>query len=64
LPSGGVTLKVYNILGREIQTLVNESLNPGTYEVIFDAGNFASGVYFYQLRAGNFIESKKMLLIK
>jgi hypothetical protein len=58
------TLKVYDILGREIQTLVNEKLNPGTYEVTFDGSNLASGIYFYQLKSGNFIETKKMLLIK
>ncbi len=57
-------LKIYDITGREIQTLVNENLNAGTYEVTFDGGNYASGVYFYQLRAGDFIVSKKMLMIK
>jgi hypothetical protein len=58
------TLKVYDILGREIQTLVNEKLHPGTYEVTFDGRNFASGIYFYQLKSGDFIETKKMLMIK
>jgi hypothetical protein len=61
---GLITLKIYDILGREIQTLVNEKLNPGTYEVTFDGSNLASGIYFYQLKSGNFIETKKMLLIK
>ncbi len=61
---GMVSLKVFDITGREIQTLVNEKLNPGTYEVTFDGSNFASGVYFYQLRSENFIETKKFVLLK
>ncbi|MFC2083522.1 hypothetical protein ACFLS9_00540 [Bacteroidota bacterium] len=73
-----VSLIVYDILGNEITTLVNESQNPGIYEVVFDAGKLVSGVYFYQLRvypaesgvypagsgAGNYIETKKMILMK
>jgi len=59
-----VVLKVYDILGKEIQTLINEKLNPGTYEVTFDGSNFASGVYFYQLRNGDFIDTKKLVLLK
>ena len=64
--AGGVltSLKIYDITGREIQTLVNEKLNPGSYEVTFDGSNFASGVYFYQLRTGDFIETKKLVLLK
>jgi len=64
--AGGVLtyLKIYDITGREIQTLVNEKLNPGTYEVTFDGSNFASGVYFYQLRSGDFINTKKFILLK
>ena len=61
---GQTFLSVYDITGREIQTLVNEKLNPGTYEVTFDGSNFASGVYFYQLRAGDFITTKKLVLLK
>ncbi len=61
---GQTFLSVYDISGREIQTLVNEKLNPGTYEVTFDGSNFASGVYFYQLRTGDFIETKKLVLLK
>ena len=57
-------LKIYDITGREIQTLVNEQLSPGSYEVTFDGTNFSSGIYFYQLNTGNFTETKKMLLIK
>jgi photosystem II stability/assembly factor-like uncharacterized protein len=65
-PSGNpyISLKIYDITGREIQSLVNEKLNPGTYEVTFDGSNFASGVYFYQLRAGDYVSSKKLILLK
>jgi hypothetical protein len=59
-----VSLKIYDITGREIKTLVNEYLNPGTYEVTFDGSNFASGVYFYELKTNNFVITKKMVLIK
>jgi hypothetical protein len=59
-----VSLKIYDITGREIQTLENEKLNPGTYEVTFDGSKFASGVYFYQLRSGEFVETKKLVLLK
>jgi hypothetical protein len=62
--SGMVTLKVYDITGREIQTLVKEKLNPGTYEVTFDCSNLASGVYFYQLKVGDYINTRKMILLK
>jgi len=64
--AGGVltSLKIYDITGRKIQTLVNEKLNPGTYEVTFDGSNFASGVYFYQLKAGEYTETKTMILLK
>jgi hypothetical protein len=59
-----VVLKVYDIMGREIQTLVNEKLQPGTYEVTLDGTNFPSGVYFYQLRTGEFVNTKKLILLK
>lgn len=61
---GLVNLKVYEITGREVQTLVNETLQPGSYEVTFDGSGLNSGVYFYQLTTGNFIETRKMILIK
>jgi hypothetical protein len=57
-------LKVYDILGTEITTLVNEQLPAGNYNLTFDAAELPSGIYFYQLRAGNFIQTKKMLLVK
>ncbi len=59
-----VLLKVYDILGKEVQTLVNESLQPGTYETSFDGSSLTSGVYFYKLITNEFTETKKMLLIK
>jgi hypothetical protein len=59
-----VRLKIYNVLGREIQTLVNEKLFPGTYEVTFNGGNLESGIYFYQLSSGYYTVTKKMVLIK
>jgi hypothetical protein len=59
-----VTLKVYDILGNEITTLVNEQKEPGYYEVEFNASQFASGVYIYRLISGQFVSTKKMLMIK
>jgi len=59
-----VTLKVFDVLGNEIATLVNEEKQPGTYEVEFDESELPSGIYFYQLHAGSFVETKKMILIK
>ena len=59
-----VTLKVYDILGKEITTLVNEQLNAGVYEISFDGSNLSSGIYFYQIRAGDFSETRKMLMVK
>ncbi|MFA5405076.1 MAG: M28 family peptidase [Ignavibacteria bacterium] len=58
------TLKIYDILGKEVATLVNEKLKAGTYEVTFEGSNLASGIYFYQLKTDNFIETKKLILIK
>jgi flagellar hook assembly protein FlgD len=57
-------IKIYDILGREVSTLVNEQLKPGTYEVNWDGSNFASGIYFYSLQTGKFSETKKMILMK
>jgi hypothetical protein len=59
-----VTLKVFNILGSEVATLVNENLTAGAYKFSFEARNLASGVYLYELKAGNFREIKKMNLLK
>ena len=62
--STDIQIKVYDILGREVVTLVNEKLRPGVYETEFNGDNFSSGVYFYLLRAGDYFESKKMILLK
>ena len=62
--SSFVTLKVYNVLGSEITILVKEEKPMGNYEVEFDGRGLPSGVYFYQLKAGNFIQTKKMVLMK
>ena len=59
-----VQLIIYNSLGQEIETLVNQTQEPGTYEVTFDGSNYASGVYFYRLTADSFSEIKKMILLK
>ncbi len=59
-----VVLKVYDVMGREVQTLVNESLKPGTYEVSFDGSALNSGVYFYKLITNGYTETRKMLLLK
>ncbi|OGU78796.1 MAG: hypothetical protein A2W11_03155 [Ignavibacteria bacterium RBG_16_35_7] len=62
--SSRVTLKIYDILGREVSTLVNEVRNAGNYEVNFNASGFASGMYIYTITAGDYRASKKMMLLK
>lgn len=62
--AGFVTLKIYNILGSEVITLINEQLKPGTYEVDWNTSNCPSGVYFYKLISGEFTDTKKMILIR
>ena len=65
IPKTSLTkLIVYDILGREIKTLVNEEKLPGNYEIEFNASDLSSGIYFYRLQTGNFIETKKMVLMK
>jgi len=59
-----VTLKVYDILGREVATLVNKEQKPGRYEVTFDSSDHSSGIYIYTIIAGKYIDGKKMLLLK
>ena len=61
---GLVRLTIYDVLGREVATLVNEQQSPGTYNVAWNASGFASGLYVYQLRTGDFAESRKMLFIR
>ena len=62
--SGFVTLKVYDMLGKEVATLVNENLSPGKYTVKFNGSNLSSGVYFYRMESGEFRDIKRMVLIK
>jgi hypothetical protein len=65
LPSSvPVVLKIYSVLGQEVETLVNEMQTPGNYKAHFDADRYATGIYFYSLRAGDFRQVKKMLLLK
>ena len=59
-----ITLKIYNVVGEVVETLVNENLTAGNYKIIWNAQNVPSGVYFYRLTAGNFKEFKKMMLLK
>ena len=59
-----MTLKIYDLLGREVATLVNEELRPGSYEVTWNAAGFPSGTYFYTLTSGEFTETKRLLLLK
>jgi len=59
-----VNLSVFNLLGQEVKTLVNEEKSPGEYEVRFDGSNLPSGIYFYRLVAGDFVKTMKMLLMK
>jgi hypothetical protein len=62
--AGFVSLKVFDMLGREVATLLNERRSAGSYEVTFNAANAASGIYFYRLDAGTFSQTKKMVLVK
>ncbi|PJB00282.1 MAG: hypothetical protein CO127_08830, partial [Ignavibacteria bacterium CG_4_9_14_3_um_filter_36_18] len=59
-----ILLKIYDVLGTEIATLVNEEKAQGEYVVEFDGSGLASGVYFYQLRAGSFVQTNKMVLMR
>jgi hypothetical protein len=67
--SGFTTLRIFDLFGKEIATLINENLNSGTYEVKFSTDelkdkSLASGIYFYQLKSGKYSEMKKMILLK
>lgn len=62
--SGNVKLKVYNSLGKEVQILINQKMNSGEYSVDFDGSNLSNGVYFYTLKVNEYLETKKMILIK
>ena len=62
--TSNVKLIIYDLLGREVTTLVNEELKPGTYEADWDGSNYSSGVYFYKIISEGFVETKKMVLMK
>ncbi len=62
--AGNVLLRVFDVLGREVEVIVNEFLKPGSYSVQFSGDNLPGGVYYYELRAGSFSETKRMLLVK
>ena len=69
VPSGhtsdNIVLKIYDVLGKEVATLVNENgMAAGSYDVEWNASNYSSGIYFYTLKAGNFMDTKKMILSK
>jgi hypothetical protein len=59
-----VDLKVYDILGKEVSTIISKKLNQGNHTCSFDAGNLSSGIYYYQLTAGDYQEVRKMILVK
>ena len=62
--SGNVKLIIYNSVGEEVATLVNEQKSAGSYNVDFNAVSLPSGIYFYQLRTGSFVGTKKMVIMK
>jgi len=62
--SNPVSLKIYDVLGNEVASLINEVQPAGNYEVTFDARSLSSGTYFYKLQAGSFVKTKKMVLLK
>jgi hypothetical protein len=62
--ASAVSLKVFDVLGREVATLVNERQEAGAYNIAFNAKTLSSGIYFYRLQAGNFVATKKMMLVK
>ena len=64
LRQASVKIVVYDVLGREISTLVNEYQSAGHYEVTFNAENLPSGIYYYTLKTNNYFETKKMILLK
>jgi len=59
-----VELKIYDMLGREVSTLVNEQQLPGNYEIVFNAEDISSGIYFYRLTSGSFSQVRKMIYMK
>lgn len=62
--TSNITIKIYDILGREVATLIDEEYQPGQYKIIFEAGQLASGLYVYRIQAGDFRETKKLMLLR
>ncbi len=62
--ASNVTLKVYNMLGEEVASIVNQAMNAGYHTVTFDGSKFTSGMYIYRITAGNFVQVKKMMMLK
>jgi hypothetical protein len=58
------SLRVYDMLGREVEVLTDDVFSPGEYKATFDGSNYASGIYFYRLVAGSFVQTRKMQLVK
>lgn len=59
-----VMLKLYNVRGMEVTTLIDEALTPGTHKVVFEANGLVSGIYFYRIQAGEFVQTKRLTLLK
>ncbi len=64
IKNGNVSIVVYDLLGREVETIVNQEMSPGRYKVDFNATNYASGMYIYKIVTGDFVDVKKMLIVK
>ena len=64
IKSGNVKIVLYDVLGREVKTIVNENAEPGKFKVVFNADNFASGLYFYKITSNDFTAVKKLLIVK
>jgi flagellar hook assembly protein FlgD len=62
--NSNVTLKIYDVIGREVSTIVNGNQQPGYYNINFDGSRLAAGIYIYKLTAGKFVSTKKLMLIK
>ena len=62
--SGRIKVKIFDVLGNEVRTLLDETRSPGTYEINFDASGLSSGVYFYSMESGKFHSVRKMILMK
>ena len=62
--TSNVTIKIYDVLGRQVATLVDEKYQPGVYKIIFEAGELASGLYIYRIQTQSFTQSRKLMLLK